>query len=118
VRPDALSALILEDTDDIAQLDRVHPFGETGITADVGKQDGGSSGDVPALLDPTKGTFADCANIRIHLALCDAENSKRHSQRTTDWDRHTHLIPATTADTSIVANGPWHLTTFSKDHRQ
>ena len=116
VRPDALSALILEDTDDITQLDRVHSFGEAGVTADVGKQDGGGGRDVPVLLDPTKGTFADRANIRVHLALCDAENSERHCQQTTDWDRNPHLIPAATADTSIVANGSRHLTTFSKDH--
>src|SRR5262249_23488586 len=65
--------------------------------------------------DPTKSTFADRANIRVHLALCDAENSKRHGQRTTDRDRDAHLIPASAADTrSMVANCPWHLTTYSK----
>ena len=57
VRPYALRALILEDADDITQLDRVHPFGETSITTDVGEKDGSSSGDVPVLLDATKSTF-------------------------------------------------------------
>ena len=113
VRPYALRALILEDTDDITQLDRVHPFGETSITADVGEKDGSSSGDVPVLLDAAESTFADRANIRVHLALCDAENSERHGQRTTDRDRHAHLIPTPSADTSMVASSPRHLTTVS-----
>src|SRR5207245_3047721 len=54
VRPNALSALILEGADDVAQLDRVHALGEAGITADVGEQDGGRSGDVPMLFNSTE----------------------------------------------------------------
>jgi hypothetical protein len=37
VLPDPLSALILEGADDITKLNRVHPFGEAGITANVGE---------------------------------------------------------------------------------
>jgi len=100
VRPDGLSALALKYADDFTQLDRVHPLGQAGIAADIGEQDGNDSGDVLVFLDAAEGTFADCANIRVHLALRDAENSERHREWTADRDWHTHLIPAASADAS------------------
>ena len=98
VRPDALGTLILEGADDVAQLYRVHPFGEPGISADVGEKDGCNSRDVAALFNPAEGMFADRANVRVHLALREAEDSERHRERTADWNWHPHLIPATPAD--------------------
>ncbi len=113
VRPDGLSALALKYADDFTQLDRVHPLGQAGIAADIGEQDGNDSGDVLVFLDAAEGTFADCANIRVHLALRDAENSERHREWTADRDWHSHLIPAASADKSMVRSGPMHLTTIS-----
>ena len=60
------------------------------------------------LLDSAESAFADRANIRVHLASCNAENPERHGERTTDRDRHAHLIPAASADTGTVANGLGH----------
>src|SRR5215469_15086332 len=65
------------------------------------------------LLDAAEGTFADRANVWVHLALRDAENTERHGQRTTDRDRHAHLIPAASADTRVVASSPRHLGSHS-----
>ena len=74
------------------------------------------SGNVLVFLDAAEGTFADCANIRVHLALRDAENSERHSKWTADRDRHAHLIPAASADKSMVRSDPMHLTTISPNN--
>src|SRR5262245_24612834 len=102
MRPNALRAMVLEGAYDVAQNQWIDSLREAGIAADVGEQDGSHSGNVTSPLDLAKSRLANRADVRIHCALRDAKNPERQRQRTTNWDRHAHLIPTAAADARMI----------------
>ena len=90
MRPDGLSAAILEQADDLAQSHPLDLLPKMGEAADVGKQDGRARRHMALLLDVAEGTLADRTDVRVHLAAGNAEGAKRQRQRPANGSMKTY----------------------------
>src|SRR3546814_312579 len=98
--PDGVGAFVVERVQQLRDLVRRKGFGQGGVIAQIGEQDGRVHRDLSGVHDPREHQLADRAGVGIHPARPYAQHSEGRRYGPAQGYRNPQLLPAALADRS------------------